>query len=77
MKLAITMADIGNAIEALQLAIEHSKMLIDSNLPPGPKGKNQRKIWTQEDRDDYDEWTERIKRFGQLKKKLLAIEKAA
>lgn len=77
MKLALNMADIANAAEACQIAIEDSHCLIDSNLPPGGKGKKQRKAWTQQEREDYDEWTERIKRFRELRNKLLAIEKAA
>jgi hypothetical protein len=77
MKAALTIADIGNCIEALHVAIEDLRCLIDSNMPPGSHGKKQRKAWTQEERDDYNEWSDQIKRFSKLRKKLLAIEKDA
>jgi hypothetical protein len=77
MKSAMTIADIGNVIEACEIAIENARCLIDSNTMSGPKGKKYRKTWSQEDRDNYDEWSEQIERFRQLRKKLLAIEKAA
>lgn len=67
----ITMADIGNAIEALKIAIADRKSFIESNLPPS------RKNWSEEDRADYKEWNDELKRFRALRKKLLTIEKAA
>ena len=74
----LTMADIGNAIEATDVAIESLKSIIDSNTPVGPKNLEARKLfWTAEDRTDYDEWTAQLKRFRGLRKKLLTIERKA
>jgi len=74
MKTGITIGDIANAIDALKIAIEDRKCLIDSNLPAGRKAKKQREVWTQKEREDYEEWKAEIERFRALRKKLLAIE---
>lgn len=73
----LTMADIGNAIEATNRAIEFMESLIDSSLPPGPRTKKAREEWHHMEREDFDEWTDQLKRFRALHKKLLAIERAA
>lgn len=71
------MADIGNAIDATDAAIESVESMIDSNLPLGGMQKRKRNSWSQEDRDSYEEWSGQVKRFYALRKKLLAIERAA
>jgi hypothetical protein len=71
------MADIGNAIEAVTEAIRLVRSSLDSNFPPGPKNKAARRSWTAQEINDYNDWTQQLKRFNALRKKLLAIERAA
>jgi hypothetical protein len=77
MKPSLTMAYIGNAIEATKFAIENMESMIDSSLPPGPRTKKAREEWHHMEREDFDEWTDKLKRFKALHKKLLAIERTA
>lgn len=67
----VTNADIANAIEALQIAIEDRESFIDSQLPPTLKN------WDLADQEHYESWSGQLKRFRALRKKLLAIERAA
>jgi hypothetical protein len=73
----LTMGDIGNAIEACREAISAVDSWRDSTRPAGDQGAAARKSWSKKDQTDYDDYTQQLKRFRALKKKLLAIERAA
>jgi hypothetical protein len=52
----LTNAERGDLIDALELASEFAQSMINSHLP------SRRQDWTQDDRDNFAEWTGQVKR---------------
>ena len=72
----LTMADLGNAIEACTVAIDEVRCLMASNLPLGSRAMQARATWSSAEQKDFEDWTDQIKRFQSVRKKLLALETA-
>lgn len=70
----LTNAQIGDLIDGLANAIENNRVLISSNMPPKTVP---RKLWSQEDKDLFEEWRSQIRRWRELRKLLLAHERRA
>jgi hypothetical protein len=67
----LTNAERGDLIDALELASEFAQSMINSHLP------SRRQDWTQDDRDNFAEWTGQVKRYRKLRDRYLAEEKLA
>jgi hypothetical protein len=70
----LNMGEIGDLITALDCALKSVEVLIRSELPPGgPRSR----WWKPQDREDYRIWTNDLKVFRRLRRKLTRVEAAA
>ena len=65
----LTKRDLGGLIGALDVAEATMKSLIDTSIP-----LTGRRDWTDEDKENYREWTRQLKVFRGLRKRLAIAE---